>query len=411
MKRLLSLFLACLMVFSLAACGETDPAVSDTPTSESPAAEVEVDFLPDNEEDLAEKLLGFSGSEELLNLDGQSVSGEIYLYWLGNMTAYYSYMYSMYGMTLDLDAEMSDGTTYGETMKELAYQNCLLLAVTPVLAKELGVELDAEDLASLVEERASAMETAGGEEEYAKNLQAMGISDRNSFELDKITALYDKMKEQYVAETLGTLTSEEMESYAEENDLLSAKHILILTQDQTTGEAYDDEKKAEAKAKAEDILAQLKAGGDFDTLMQENSEDTGLESYPDGYVFTAGEMVTEFEDATRELEIGGMTEELVESPYGYHIILRQSPINDETRQEAAEDKFNDLIQARMDQAEVVKSENYDSFTAGEYYSKLLEYQQTLLAEDTDDTTLESAEPSQEAGTETEDPAESEQPEE
>lgn len=408
MKRLLSLFLACLMVFSLAACGEKDPAVSDTPTSESPAAEV--DFLPDNEEDLAEKLLGFSGSEELLNLDGQSVSGEIYLYWLGNMTAYYSYMYSMYGMTLDLDAEMSDGTTYGETMKELAYQNCLLLAVTPVLAKELGVELDAEDLAGLVEERASAMEAAGGEEEYAKNLQAMGLSDRNSFELDKITALYDKMKEQYVAETLGTLTNEEMESYAEENDLLSAKHILILTQDQTTGETYDEEKKAEAKAKAEDILAQLKAGGDFDTLMQENSEDTGLESYPDGYVFTAGEMVTEFEDATRGLEIGGMTEELVESSYGYHIILRQSPINDETRQEAAEDKFNDLIQERMDQAKVVKSENYDSFTAGEYYSKLLEYQQTLLAEDADDTTPESAEPSQEAGTETEDPAESEQPE-
>lgn len=58
--------------------------------------------------------------------------------------------------------------------------------------------------------------------------------------------------------------------------------------------------------------------------MNANSEDTGLAANPDGYAFTTGEMVQEFEDATRALEPGQISG-LVESSYGYHIILRLEP--------------------------------------------------------------------------------------
>lgn len=399
MKKILSMLLCGAMIFSLAACGEKTPAGSDAPSAETPTASAGVtagvEFLPDNETDLAEKLLGFSNQTALLTINGEAVSAEAYLYWLGNMTAYYSYIYSMYGSSLDLDAEMGDGTTYGDAMKQIARDNCLLLAVTPALAEELGVALDEDDMAKLISEREEDITSAGSEEEYAKNLQAMGISDRVSFELSAATELYDKMKEAYAEQTAASLTAEEMNTYIEENDLLGAKHILLLTKDPTTGEEYDDAAKAEAKAKAEEILEQLKQGGDFDALMQEYSEDSGLESYPDGYTFSAGEMVTEFEDATRALEIGAFTQELVESSYGYHIILRQSADTDETRQEAAEEKFNTMVQEKMDSAEVVEAAEYSSFTAGDYYNKLLEYQNELLAEeDVSDSELESAEPSQ-----------------
>ena len=40
-----------------------------------------------------------------------------------------------------------------------------------------------------------------------------------------------------------------------------------------------------------------------------------------GYVFTAGEMVAEFEEGTRALEFGAVSG-IVESSYGYHIIMR-----------------------------------------------------------------------------------------
>ena len=40
----------------------------------------------------------------------------------------------------------------------------------------------------------------------------------------------------------------------------------------------------------------------FDQLMEQYNEDTGESSYPHGYCFTSGTMVTEFEDACKALD-------------------------------------------------------------------------------------------------------------
>ena len=85
-----------------------------------------------------------------------------------------------------------------------------------------------------------------------------------------------------------------------------AKHILV-----------SDE------ALAEEILAKITGGEDFDKLMNEYSEDPGLVSYPDGYIFTTGEMVQEFEDAAFAIEIGTISD-IVKTDYGYHIIKREA---------------------------------------------------------------------------------------
>lgn len=400
MKRFFSLLLAGVMIFGLAGCGETkvpsesqDAADVEAPEAEDHSAALGqlpegLTFLGENADDLAEKLLGFSADTALMTVNGQAVSAEVYLYWLGNMTAYYEYLYSMYGMSFDLATEMEDGSTYGDQMKAMAYDNCVLLSITPAVAEKLGVSLGDEDMAELAEQRASDIESAGGEEAYAQNLQAMGISDAASFELDRITALYDKVQEQYVSDALAVLSDDEVEAYAEENDILSAKHILILTKDSETGETYDEEKKAEAEAKALMILEQLKNGADFDELMQEYSEDTGLESYPDGYTFGSGEMVTEFEEGTRALAVGEMSEEPVESSYGYHIILRQSAVNDETRQSAAVGKFNEMVDAEITVAVVTTAEEYDRFTAADYYNALIAYQEELFAAEEEEDAAE-----------------------
>ncbi|MBR3933063.1 MAG: peptidylprolyl isomerase [Clostridia bacterium] len=98
-----------------------------------------------------------------------------------------------------------------------------------------------------------------------------------------------------------------------ENEFVTAKHILFLC---------DDTNKADVKKTAQETLKKLKSGADFDTLMNELSEDPGLIQYPDGYTFTYGEMVKEFEDASFALKEGEMSE-LVETSYGYHIIKRE----------------------------------------------------------------------------------------
>ncbi len=101
-----------------------------------------------------------------------------------------------------------------------------------------------------------------------------------------------------------------------------AKHILILTCDPQTGEPFSEDKLSEAKKQIEDISAKLKEGADFDTLMWEYCQDPGISSDPEGYVFTVGEMVPEFEKAAFDLKEGEISD-IVETSYGYHILKKE----------------------------------------------------------------------------------------
>ena len=117
-----------------------------------------------------------------------------------------------------------------------------------------------------------------------------------------------------------------MKAYVEDGlGYYRVKHILLSVKDSTTGELLDDAAKAEKKAKAEDILAQLQQADDvvalFDQLMNQYSEDPGLAAYPDGYPAYPGQMVAPFETAAKALKEGEMSG-IVEGVSGYHIILR-----------------------------------------------------------------------------------------
>lgn len=101
-----------------------------------------------------------------------------------------------------------------------------------------------------------------------------------------------------------------------------------MTKDPSTGEELSDADKADKKAKADEIYKELAAITDqselmkrFAELKEEYCEDTGKTTYPDGYTFTEGKMVPEFENAVKALEAYEVSEP-VQSDYGYHIILR-----------------------------------------------------------------------------------------
>lgn len=116
------------------------------------------------------------------------------------------------------------------------------------------------------------------------------------------------------------------EKYYDDN-YLAAKHILV-----------SDE------ATAKNIMIKLNNGSDFDQLMNEYSKDPGLATSPDGYVFTTGEMVEEFENTTKNLEVGKVSG-IVETAYGYHIIKRIAlPTYSEAHYESIADAYaNDAI--------------------------------------------------------------------
>jgi len=113
-------------------------------------------------------------------------------------------------------------------------------------------------------------------------------------------------------------------SFLEEySNKLRVKHILISTQEQTdeNGNTTPARSDSEAQKIVKEVIAKLDAGEDFDALIAKYDEDPGMES-GGFYVFGDGEMVPEFETASKNLEIGKYTTEGVKTDYGYHIIKR-----------------------------------------------------------------------------------------
>ena len=86
-------------------------------------------------------------------------------------------------------------------------------------------------------------------------------------------------------------------------DEVAARHMLVDTEE-----------------KAKEILAKIKAGGDFAALAKENSTDTGSKEQGGflGY-FGRGQMVPEFEKAAFTM-IKGQVSEPVKTNFGWHII-------------------------------------------------------------------------------------------
>jgi peptidyl-prolyl cis-trans isomerase D len=95
---------------------------------------------------------------------------------------------------------------------------------------------------------------------------------------------------------------------------VKVRHILLKTADKQAEEA-------KIKAKAEDLLKQIKGGGNFAELAKKNSEDTGsaVNGGELGDWVTKGQTVPEFEKAAFTLPVG-QTSDLVKTQYGYHIL-------------------------------------------------------------------------------------------
>ena len=98
--------------------------------------------------------------------------------------------------------------------------------------------------------------------------------------------------------------------------LIKTAHILLRLNQQ----ASDAERKA-ARQRIDSVYNALKKGADFAELAQKVSEDPGSARQGGELPFVSrGQLIKEFEDAAFALKDGEMSG-VVESPYGYHIIL------------------------------------------------------------------------------------------
>jgi peptidyl-prolyl cis-trans isomerase C len=100
-----------------------------------------------------------------------------------------------------------------------------------------------------------------------------------------------------------------------QGESVRASHILIGVPRDADAAA-----KAQARAKADQILKDVKAGKDFAALAKEHSSDPGSAANGgDLGAFQQGQMVGPFNDAAFSLAPGGISD-VVETEFGFHII-------------------------------------------------------------------------------------------
>ncbi len=205
-----------------------------------------------------------------------------------------------------------EGKKAGEVAKERALDDAIRATLIAQKAKEAGFSTDTSE---------AKQQISNATAQFLSMAAQYGLTiEEDGAELAMQKAyLRTKLFDKYAEDGTISVGEEKMKAYYSEN-YRTVKHILLQTTDPQTGTAVRSEE--EALALAQDTLAKLSGGSDFDVLMGELSEDPGSQASPQGYTFAQdGSMVAEFEDAAFKLQENEISEP-VKTAYGYHILKR-----------------------------------------------------------------------------------------
>lgn len=314
----------------------------------------------------------YDGDKVVLTIEGEDITWDEFFNWICYSIGDYE---SSNGHIYDF-AEETDGHTFSDAVLENAIHYLTLFKGVEKNAPLLGVDFPLDVDEQVQEQKDTFVEQYGGEEAFQDFIDQYYGGNEEMFEyIAKIDTLYPLLFNSVYGENGEKVSDEDLKAGAE--GYIMAKHILVNSVDED-GNALSDEELSAAKDKINNVKALLDAyeGDDlesyFDELMADNTEDTGYATSPDGYLFTEGNMVTEFYDAALALEEGKYSD-IVESAYGYHIILR-IPIDPDAvpimymtygmsyslRYIVANKLFNDLTDSWIESVDVNTTEFYDT---------------------------------------------------
>ena len=373
------------------AASASTPAASSSAASSAGASSAEgtvTEIEPmdlTNVTDITLATAGIPGDTVVATVGGLDVTAKELVYWLNYDINYTLQQYSMFGITeIPWDNADDNGVTTEDSILDSALQMAAYYAMVPEQAARDGVTLPA-DIDDLLAADKATIVSQIGDEKAAGYYYWLNMMEEDLFEkLYKGGELAQGLREHHFGEgSEGYPTDAEVAAYAEDElGYYRAKHILLLTKDMettitnedgTTGYApLDDKTIAEKKATADDLLAKLKAASDpvalFDNLMNEYSEDSGLAANPDGYTTYKGEMVSEFENAALALKDGEFSE-VVESDFGYHIILRLPLDLTEYRAYMIDQRMGEKNFEWLDEYGIVPNENLSKVDPSDFWEK------------------------------------------
>ncbi len=214
--------------------------------------------------------------------------------------------------------------TYEKQLRQQAIDRIIIGRLLEEKVKENNIVVTEEEVLKQIEAMLAAQGQPLSLEEFKKKAAESGQNFDEIKEQVRKGMTYQKVIEAQWAGKIN-ITEEDAKKYYDENptkfevkEQVRASHILIKT-DTTDSEADPNQVKAEAKAKIQGLLEEIKGGADFAELAKANSDCPSAPRGGDLDFFDRGKMVPPFEKAAFALKVGEVSD-IVETRFGYHII-------------------------------------------------------------------------------------------
>lgn len=305
---------------------------------------------------------GCGKTQTAMSLGDIKISSNMFCYWMSKYKAMYLYTYL--GTAQDNEQfwtqEIANGVKTGDFLHAMAVSTIMSNLVCLKLFDDYGLKLTDEQMKSIDTSIQNKISSAGGKSALNSTLSAYGVTVDMLYDIYedelKISALQDYL---YGENGIEKATDEELNNYYKEN-YYRCKHILVRTKTKfeldENGEAIIDEETGSyktveltedeieiRKALAEELQEKAKSGEDFDLLVDQYSEDTGMKYFEDGYYLSASctYLPSSVVSAVMKMNIDDIA--VTESSYGIHIIKRYALKGDAYKTEPyASAMFTDL---------------------------------------------------------------------
>jgi len=188
--------------------------------------------------------------------------------------------------------------------------------------REHGIVVSEEEVRQAIADMASKQQPPMSSEEFLAKVQAGGRAlDGFRKELSRDLGHLRLCERQWAGKT--DVSEQEARAYYDQHasqeyqvpEMVRASHILI----KPDPKADPNQAKARAKARAEDLLAQISSGADFAEMARAHSACPSAAKGGDLGYFKRGDMEAPFEKVAFEL-VPGQVSGVVETPFGFHII-------------------------------------------------------------------------------------------
>ena len=211
------------------------------------------------------------------------------------------------------------------TVNELIEEELLLQK-----AKDLKVEVPDADVNNTVDKQLKDIRSRfASDAEYRSELRKAGLGTPEEFRRfraeqvrrnELIQRTVKQLRDDGKIISANVTDAEVEEAYARNKDALPKREASVAWRQIIIAPKPTTAAKAAAKAKADSILAELKAGGDFELIAKRESDDPGSKANGGDLGWNRrGKMVPEFDRWMFALAPGQLSP-VIETAFGYHII-------------------------------------------------------------------------------------------